>query len=400
MIISRRYALVIRKILTACLLLGIAVSSRANSDEWSEFEDQVKAFRIEKKIPGLAIGIVRDEKLAWSTGLGYADSNRTTPVTPDTPFWIASITKTFVGLAYLHLEQQQRVNFDEVAAKTPGFDGLCRWLEATSIPFANGLDCDARITIRDILHHQVNDPPGSQFMYNPIMYSRLSRHLEHKFGDGIEAVEGRHNYLGQVIDIEILEPAKMTRTMSSMWDRSKMNIYFDLADGFKVDEKGNKSKLRRPDKHIAGGAGVVSTVNDLAKYEIAISQGLIVPKGAEDKLFYPATYSSGKVSPYGYGWYFQCYRGVKLMWHGGWDPDSGYSALYMRAPDVGVALIALANSENGLWWGNSLAEPQIERSDIAKLFIDRFITLPKKPSDYECRLKPKATNSQMNPLNN
>jgi len=223
------------------------------------------------------------------------------------------------------------------------------------------------------------------------MYSRLSRHLEHKFGEGIDTVEGRHNYLGQVIDKEILEPAQMNRTMSSMWDRTKMDVYFDLADGFKVDEKGNKVKLPRPDKHIAGGAGVVSTVNDLVKYEIAISKGLIVPAGAEGKLFYPATYSSGDVSPYGFGWYFQCYRGVKLMWHGGWDPDSGYSALYLRAPDKGVALVLLANSESGLWWGSSLTEPQVERLEIAKLFIEKFIILPKNQNDQGCQLKSKAT---------
>ena len=62
-----------------------------------------------------------------------------------------------------------------------------------------------------------------------------------------------------------------------------------------------------------------------------------------------------------------------MIWHGGWDPDSGYSALYLRAPDQGVALIALPNSEGGLWWGNSLTKLKVERSEIAKLFIDKFI---------------------------
>ncbi len=380
-----RIFLTLSRVLGFCVALQIG--SYAHADETHAFESDVKAFRQANKIPGLAVGVVKDQDLAWSIGLGYADSNRTVPVTADTPFWIASLSKTFVGLAYLHLEQQNKVQLDEVAAKTPNFDGLCRWLESTSLAFANGLNCDAKITIRHILHHQVNDPPGSQFMYNPIMYSRLSRHLEHKFGEGIDAVEGRHNYLGQTIDKEILEPAQMTRTMSSMWDRSKMEVYFDLADGFKVDDKGNKTKLPRPDKHIAGGAGVVSTINDLAKYEIAISQGSIVPKGFGDKLIYPAKYSSGDLSPYGFGWYFQCYQGVKLMWHGGWDPDSGYSALFLRVPEQDLALIALANSESGLWWGNSLTEPQVERSDLAKLFLDNYVEFPEDPNSDRCRLE-------------
>ncbi len=373
--------------LVLVLYTVLQMTSHAHADDSQAFENDVKVFRQAKKIPGLAVSVVKDQEIAWSIGLGYADSNRTVPVTADTPFWIASVSKTFVGLAYLHLEQQNKVQLDEIAAKTPNFDGLCRWLESTTIPFANGLNCDAEITIRHILHHQVNDPPGSQFMYNPIMYSRLSRHLEHKFGEGIDAVEGRHNYLGQVIDREILKPAQMTRTMSSMWDRSKMEVYFDLADGFKVDDKGNKTKLRRPDKHIAGGAGVVSTVNDLAKYEIAISQGVVIPKGFEEKLLNPAKYSSGEASPYGFGWYFQCYQGVKLMWHGGWDPDSGYSALYLRVPEQDLALIALANSESGLWWGNSLTKPQVERSGMAKLFLERFVELPETQNGDHCGLE-------------
>ena len=75
------------------------------------------------------------------------------------------------------------------------------------------------------------------------------------------------------------------------------------------------------------------------------------------------------------------------MWHGGWDPDSGYSALFLRVPEQGLALIALANSESGLWWGNSLTEPQVERSGLAKLFLDKYVEFPKDPNSDRCRLE-------------
>lgn len=169
---------------------------------------------------------VKNNQVVWSKGYGFADNNREIPVTADTPFWIASVTKTFVGLAYLHLEKEGKVNFDELAAKTPEFNGLCKWLAGTTIPFANGLVCDEPITIRHILHHQVNKPAGT----------RLSRHLEHGLGEGVRQVGGRHNYLAKSIDKYILKPANMQRTMASMWDRSKMDVYFNQADGFKVDE--------------------------------------------------------------------------------------------------------------------------------------------------------------------
>lgn len=370
--------------------LLICQNSEASSgttlvDNWSAFEEKLDSLRKEKRIPGLAVAVVSDGKVVGATGFGFADSNNEIPVTPNTPFWIASISKTFVGLAYLQLEAQGKVNFDEVAAKTPKFTGLCEWLAGTDIAFAERLDCSSNITIQNILNHQVNGVPGTEFMYNPIMYSRLSRHLEHKLGEGVDEVEGRHNFLGQWIEQSILRPAGMNRTMASMWDRNKMEVYFDLADGFAVDENGNKTKLRRPDKHIAGGAGVVSTVLDLAKYEAAINTGSIASSKVLERVLKPETFNDGRTSPYGYGWYFQCHRTEKLMWHGGWDPDAGYSGLLLRLPERDLAVAILANS-GGMWWGNPLDKSQVESSEFASLFLDEFVFTDNYESpDSQCQ---------------
>lgn len=347
-------------------------ASEPLGEKMNGFTEAMQTLRAKHNIPGLSAAVVEDDSVIWQQSYGYADGNRVVPVTADTPFWIASITKTFVGLALLHLEQNEGLDLDRIANKTPDFNGLCEWLESTTIPFAYGLDCKQPITIRHILHHQVNQPLGSQFMYNPIMYSRLSRHLEYLYGRGVKDVKGRHNYLGQTIDKYIVEPAGMKRTMSSMWDDTKLRVFYDLADGFNVDEKGYKSKAQRPDKHIAGGAGVVSTVNDLIKYDIALRSGVIASGTVKKALMAPATFEDGSVSPYGFGWYFQEYKGEQLMWHSGWDPDAGYSALLLRVPKRQMTFIVLANSE-GLWWGNPLDKAQVENSDFAQAFFEAFL---------------------------
>ncbi len=374
-------------IFAALLIFISAQASSADtprSDQWLLFSEKIDRLRIEKRIPGMAVSVVSDGKLLGAAGFGYADNNHEVPVIPDTPFWIASISKTFVGLAYLHLESQGKVNFNELARETPKFTGLCEWLASTSIGFAERLDCKADITIANILNHQVNGQPGTEFMYNPIMYSRLSRHLEHTLGEGVDSVEGRHNYLGKTIDEMILKPAGMNRTMSSMWDRSKMDVFFDMADGFAMSETGGQMKLRRPDKHIAGGAGVVSTVLDLAKYDIAITNEVIASNTILARLLKPARFNNGTESPYGYGWYFQCYRGEKLMWHAGWDPDAGYSGLLLRLPERGLSLSVLANS-GGMWWGNPLNKAEVESSAFASLFLKEFVfNSASKPIDSDC----------------
>ncbi|MEO1167070.1 MAG: serine hydrolase domain-containing protein, partial [Chloroflexota bacterium] len=52
-------------------------------------------------LPGLAIGIVHNGELLWGKGYGYADIASETPITLDTRFRIASITKTFTAVAIL-----------------------------------------------------------------------------------------------------------------------------------------------------------------------------------------------------------------------------------------------------------------------------------------------------------
>lgn len=363
----------------AFIVGGIAVSAAAQTGKLSTPDQELHAFAVEldllrkeHRIPGLAVAVLRNSEVGLVKGYGFADRDRTVPVAPETPFWIASVTKSFVGLAFLHLEAEGRITLSDRAADTPGFDRLCQWLAGSNLPFGQDLRCDAPITIRHILNHQVQGDPGSAFQYNPIMYSRLSRYLEHKFGDGIDAVEGRHNTLARTIDSYILKPAGMTRTMSSQWDRSKIPVYFDMAQGFGVDENGNWIKRPSPGRHIAGGAGVVSTVADLAKYDIAIDTGVIAPPAIKTRLFAPARLNDGTVSPYAFGWYVQDFRGTRLIWHSGWDEEAGFSALYLKVPDRKLTLILLANGE-GLWWGNALDKAEVESSPFAHAFLQRFV---------------------------
>ena len=356
------------KICILSFLMSVHATAADSAPDWNQWEERFAEFRKTHQLPGLAVGVVKEGKMIWGNGYGFTESNREVPVTVHTPFWIASVSKTFVGLTFLHLAHEEKLNLDQLASDTPKFDGLCNWLAGTTIPFAKGLDCSAPITLRHILHHQVNAPVGESFMYNPIMYSRLSRVLEHQFGEGVDGVEGRHNMLGQLITKYILEPAGMQRTMASMWDKSRADVYIDMADGFSVDEQGYMSKQPQPDKHIAGGAGVVSTVADLAKYEIAMQQGIIASGKVSEKLMQPASFNNGSESPYGYGWYFQTHQGKQLMWHSGWDAEAGYSAMYLRLPEQNMAFIALANGE-GIWWGNSLTKAEIHKSPLAQQFL-------------------------------
>ncbi|OFW29829.1 MAG: hypothetical protein A3H97_08790 [Acidobacteria bacterium RIFCSPLOWO2_02_FULL_65_29] len=53
--------------------------------------------RIDLHVPGAVLAIVRGEEVIFARGLGVADIEKKTPVTPDTPFFIGSVTKAFTA---------------------------------------------------------------------------------------------------------------------------------------------------------------------------------------------------------------------------------------------------------------------------------------------------------------
>jgi CubicO group peptidase (beta-lactamase class C family) len=67
----------------------------------------------ERHLPGLAIGIVHQGDLIWGKGYGFSNIEQNMPVTLDTRFRIASITKTFTALAVLQLRDAGKLRLDD-----------------------------------------------------------------------------------------------------------------------------------------------------------------------------------------------------------------------------------------------------------------------------------------------
>ena len=93
--------------------------------------------------------------------------------------------------------------------------------------------------------------------------------------------------------------------------------------------------------------GMISTVLDLAKFDVAMDRNRIVSEASKEAMFTPTISSSGRTLPYGMGWFVQEDEGTKLVWHYGWAPHA-YSSLYLKVPEKGVTLILLANSDGAM----------------------------------------------------
>lgn len=124
---------------------------------------------------------------------------------------------------------------------------------------------------------------------------------------------------------------------------------------------------------LTAAAGMVSTVLDLAKFDVAMDQNRLVSSASKKAMFTPAVSSDGRTLPYGLGWFVQYHQDLELVWHYGWAPKA-YSGLYLKVPSKRLTLILLANSE-GLSADFQLERGNVLSSPFATSFLESIVNV-------------------------
>src|SRR5439155_16964366 len=115
-----------------------------------------------------------------------------------------------------------------------------------------------------------------------------------------------------------------------------------LAKPYVIDNGGRPILSAYPPRGISAAAGLISTVRDLARYDAAIDQHVLLAPQTQEHAWTNHVNSKGERLPYGLGWFVQTYGGQRLIWHyGQWDTFSG---LFLKVPGRNITLILLANS--------------------------------------------------------
>jgi CubicO group peptidase (beta-lactamase class C family) len=125
-----------------------------------EIDRLFRDYAAEARVPGAAWGIIIDGQLAHSGVTGYRDVPSKAPVTPDTVFRIASMTKSFTAIAILKLRDEGKLSLDDPAEK------YVPEMKALVYPTSDS----PRITIRHLLSHAEgfpeDNPWGDQQLAN------------------------------------------------------------------------------------------------------------------------------------------------------------------------------------------------------------------------------------------
>lgn len=324
---------------------------------------RIDSLRQAFRIPGLAVAILRDTTLLAARGFGYADVERAVPVTPDTPFNIASVTKPIAAVVALRLAERGVLDLDRSMRSYQSFTEFCADVRGAGGIFFRDFACeDPRLTLRHVLSMTANGVPGTRFWYNPPGYSWASRPMAEVTGTPFS----------ELTRMLVFEPAEMTR--SARIHRAlplSGPLAADLAKPYHLDSLGRTVASDPPGPQGDGAAGgVISTVVDLARFDVALTQGRLLTAESMRTMWTPGRSPSGTPLPYGLGWFVAAPAGETLLWHTGlWE--GAYSALFLKVPGRRLTLILLANSD-GLRWEAGFDEAAIERSPFAMALLAAF----------------------------
>jgi CubicO group peptidase (beta-lactamase class C family) len=328
--------------------------TNAQNLAFSLFERYVESLRQQAAIPGVSAVIVQDGRVAWEHGFGQADVENNLPARPDTPFPISDLTQTFASVLILQCAERGSLVLD---------DPLFRW----SVP--------ANATIRQTLAHATS-PTGSGFRYDPQNFSLLTMPVD---ACGAESARLRvaqevFERLGMADSVpgrDLLDANSESRPAFSAAQLERYAAVLSrLAVPYRVDKRGKATRSDYPAKRIDASTGLISTARDLARYDSALDDRVLLHDEALRAMWSNVS-STGSVRPTGLGWFVQNYNGEQLVWHFGNAPDA-YSSLILKVPGKRLTLILLANSD-GLSAPFDLSRGDVTSSLFAVTFLRLFL---------------------------
>ncbi len=328
----------------------------------ARFGARVDSLRVAAHIPGLAVVVLRDTSVVLARGMGLADLERKIAVTPETPFDIASVSKTTSAVVALKLVELGLLDLDRPMNSFADFSEFCQDAKSRGGIFFGDYTCDSTLTLRHVMSMEANGTPGTRFWYNPPSYSWASRPMRQVAGEPFSALVAKY----------VFEPAGMLH--SARIHRAlplRADLAAALAKPYHLDSTGTLVPSPPPNPQGDGAAGgVIATAMDLARFDVALTTGRLLSTASCAEMWSPTVTAVGDTLPYGIGWFVKDVAGERLLWHTGlWD--GAYSALYLKAPRRHVTLVLLANSD-GLGWDSRLDEAEPLRSPFVRAFLETF----------------------------
>ena len=297
--------------------------------------------------PGMAVAVNRNGQTTYEAYYGLADLEHKIPISKDTKFLIASVSKQFSAFAIALLADDGLLEFDDDIRKyipeLPAYENpitVMHLMNHTSgIRDADDLNSLVGAGLSDytsfddiyqlILHQQaLNFTPGEQYDYSNSGYILMAKIVENISGQSFR----------EFMDARVFKPLGMHNTL--VFDNpfevigNKATAYFSN-DG----QSHSKNNLF---SSAYGSTGMYTTLNDLNKW----SQNFTKHKVGNPEIFKQmatqGTLNNGETISYALGQEIKSHRGQKAIFHGG--GQGAYRAYLLRFPEQDLSVTLLSNS--------------------------------------------------------
>lgn len=315
-------------------------------DSYAEVADLVETARQEWRAPGISVAVVADGRIAWARGFGLADVENQVEARPDTVYRIASISKPISATAILQLMERGKLSLDDPVTKgVPSFPDrgvgiTLRHLLTHTSGIRHYKDGEMHLkqhfdSVDTALEIFKDDPllftPGTRYSYSSYAFNLLGAVVETASGLTFEAYL-RENVWG---------PAGMSATRLEHQGEivpRRARQYVRSGDGVENAPFADLSVKW-------AGGGMISTVEDLARFAIALDQGLLLKPETLETMYEPMTLADGTRTEYGLGWDSRIDEsGRRWIAHGG--GATGGSTYILRLPERRFAVAIAANVQD------------------------------------------------------
>jgi CubicO group peptidase (beta-lactamase class C family) len=298
--------------------------------------------------PGCALAIIKDGKILYEHGYGMADLEHDIPVSPNSVFNIASVSKQFVAMCLLLLEEEGKLSLeDNIRKYLPEFPEYNSPITIKNLIFhtsgiadfhmiwdIEGKDALNRTPAEEVFklicsQEKLDFTPGEKQLYSNSGYFLSSIIIRRVSGKSLK------DYAKEKIFI----PLGMRN--SEFLDDNK-SIIKNRACGYTpLIEGGFGNAIMRYD--LVGGGGLYSTVEDLYLWDQNFYHNKL-GNGSQlliDKMLTNGRTNDGKEVNYAYGIINGNYKGFRIVQHTG--DFGGYKSFMVRFPDKNLSVIVLSN---------------------------------------------------------
>lgn len=359
--------LIKNRIISVILLLfiwtGLAFGQNVNLQG---IDDYVNKAIKDWETPGVAIAVIKDDKVIFAKGYGVRELGKPDPVTPNTMFAIGSSSKAFTSAALAMLVDEGKVKWNDPVSKyLPNFQLFDPYVTR-------------EMMVQDLLSHRIGLERGDRLWY-ATDYSRdeiLRRIRFLKPSSSIRSKFGYQNIMylagGQIIPTvvgkswddflkeRIFTPLGMSSTNTSI--SGLKGIPDVAAPHAKINDKVKPIAYRLID-NIGPAGSINSNVTDMAQWvRMQLNNGKYVDKQIVSAAnikemqnphtiiplegLYTSLYSEAHFLSYGMGWFLSDYRGRKMVEHGG--AIDGMRAAVMMIPEEKMGVIVLGNMNGSI----------------------------------------------------